>query len=498
MENKELLEKIKQSKDGEELSKLIEYTRPELKIVNDLMFTHLFPERVFYNLPNPLKTACYQFDDPRERDVFLWSAITCLSSVFSENTFTYFNRQIVYCNMYSFIVAKSGSGKGIMSFSKDFIHATNKRYIDSYMRDMEEYERELSEMKNPKEKEQHKKYKPLFISKIIPSNITTPRFIQMLESMQDSGVLMFESEADAILKKLKSEHGEYTDIFRKAFTHETVEKLIKQNDEVNRVESPRLSILCSGTPNQPKRMFSHNGNAENGTLQRFSFYVFNKDSEFVSVWDQFINNGQNLPKVLKEMSEEIDTISRMTKIQIKITDEQSKRFELFWRDIERKYKKLYGEEIISVTRRLSLTFVRVAMILQRLKSVTHPKQNNDDFIPVYIQDEIFVLTCEIMNVITNHTFVVWEMVTGAAQKNKEDDKGSEKTDQSKFFFAIEKYIDEKEGFEMDISTSELVEIAESMNISESTMKRYRKEFINSGLLEQVSRGVYNIKMKDDD
>ena len=142
---------------------LEQYEAPDLKLSSDLKHTPLFADSIYYRLPNPLKTACLQFDDQRERDVFFFSCLIALSSVFSENTYTMFNRQRIYTNLYGFITAKSGSGKGTMGFAKDFIKETNKRFLNEWKKQMDEY----NETPEKDIKSHYPQGKPRFMSKVI-------------------------------------------------------------------------------------------------------------------------------------------------------------------------------------------------------------------------------------------------------------------------------------------------------------------------------------------
>lgn len=48
----------------------------------------------------------------------------------------------------------------------------------------------------------------------------------------------------------KSEHGNYSDGFRKAFHHEKISYLRRKDREYVTLETPKLSALLSGTPRQ--------------------------------------------------------------------------------------------------------------------------------------------------------------------------------------------------------------------------------------------------------
>ena len=100
------------------------------------------------------------------------------------------------------------------------------------------------------------------------------------------------------LCEIKSEHGNYSDGFRKAFHHETISYLRRKDREFVELENPRLSALLSGTPKQVSALIP---NAENGLFSRFIFYFMN----IKPVWkDVFANSGdQTLDLYFKDLGE---------------------------------------------------------------------------------------------------------------------------------------------------------------------------------------------------
>jgi hypothetical protein len=62
--------------------------------------------------------------------------------------------------------------------------------------------------------------------------------------------LIFENEADALSNMLKQDYGNFSDILRNSFQHETVSISRASDDRYFEIKSPQLSIVLSGTPNQ--------------------------------------------------------------------------------------------------------------------------------------------------------------------------------------------------------------------------------------------------------
>lgn len=84
---------------------------------------------------------------------------------------------------------------------------------------------------------------------------------------------MVESEIDTIVNANRQEWGNYTDIIRKSYENEeyTMYRKGKGRAEYSDIESLKLSIAISGTPNQFKQLIY---STENGLFSRGTYYVF--------------------------------------------------------------------------------------------------------------------------------------------------------------------------------------------------------------------------------
>jgi hypothetical protein len=92
----------------------------------------------------------------------------------------------------------------------------------------------------------------------------------LLHALHDNpgGVLAYDSEADTLSTGNRRDFGGFSDVLRKTFEHEPLNRA--RLSESFLVENPRLSFSISGTLGQvPKLIFSD----EDGLLSRFWFYV---------------------------------------------------------------------------------------------------------------------------------------------------------------------------------------------------------------------------------
>ena len=110
--------------------------------------------------------------------------------------------------------------------------------------------------------------------------------------------MIFETEGDTLAQTFKSEHGNYSDGFRKAFHHEIISYNRRKDREFVELETPRLSALLSGTPKQVSTLIP---NAENGLFSRFIFYYMN----ILPVWkDVFAgDDSQTLDDYFRQLGD---------------------------------------------------------------------------------------------------------------------------------------------------------------------------------------------------
>lgn len=177
--------------------------------------------------------------------------------------------------------------------------------------------------------------------------------------------LIFETEGDTLANTFKSDYGNFSDGFRKAFHHEMISYTRRKDREFVELTKPRLSTLLSGTPKQILALIP---DAENGLFSRFIFYNMNLRLEWrdvfsespVSLDDYFIDLGQRYFQFYQ-------TLQQSQPIRFSLSVNQQKEFNQFFTEIQQEYSNLFGLDIVASVRRLGLITFRVAMILTSLR-----------------------------------------------------------------------------------------------------------------------------------
>ena len=122
-----------------------------------------------------------------------------------------------YCpELLTMIVAPAASGKGIMNYGRLLLQAI--------------------EGQNGKQV-------------YIPANTSASALLKMMDKYDGRGIV-FATEMDTLTQTLRAAYGQFGDIVRCIFEHETVSQLRRQNNEFIEIRNPRIAMLLSGTPNQ--------------------------------------------------------------------------------------------------------------------------------------------------------------------------------------------------------------------------------------------------------
>ena len=186
-----------------------------------------------------------------------------------DNVCGVYDERVVYSNLYLFVVADAGMGKGALSLCRELVDPLNQRLHEQSMQMALDYKRDLSEYqknkgKNPDAAEPNP---PPLKTLVVPANSSASSLMSILADNDGRGFI-FETEGDTLSQTLKSEHGNYSDMLRKGFHHERISMSRRKDREHLEIDNPRISVVLAGTPEQVRHLIP---DAENGLLSRFIF-----------------------------------------------------------------------------------------------------------------------------------------------------------------------------------------------------------------------------------
>lgn len=229
-----------------------------------------FPECVFEHLPPFLNEVVNNSISLDDRDTILIGAIVCLSVCF-HNICGVYDERIVYPNLYLFVVADAGMGKGALTLCRELVAPINRNLHELSKRLELEYKEAMNAyIKGKKDGGMTMPTEPPMRMLVIPANSSASSFLKILGDNDGIG-LLFESEGDTLSQTLKSDYGNYSDVLRKAFHHELVSLSRRKDREYCEVSNPRVSVALAGTPEQVRKLIP---DAENGLMSRFCFISF--------------------------------------------------------------------------------------------------------------------------------------------------------------------------------------------------------------------------------
>lgn len=415
--------------------------------------TPQIPFEVYNQLPQLLKEGAEMFQDSIEKDVFLIGAITVLSGCLPNIVGIYFDEQ-VSAHLYAFITAPAGSGKGKLKWAKYLGMAIHKEMVSISAIEKEKYEQELEQYNNLTRNQRQDVEKPKEPKRnmfFIPANSSSSAFIQALSDNNFKGIL-FETEADTLAGTLKQEWGNFSDVLRKAFHHESTNMFRRKDNEFIEIEDPHLAIALSGTPKQVHNMMP---DAENGLFSRFLYYAFEDYSDFknpfishqsVNYLDFFQEQGQQVFQLYKELNK------FQKPIKFELTGEQADDFTSKFKESFQRNRLLLGNDFNANSRRLGLITFRIAMVLSAIRIL----ESGDISNPLICNETDYQTALNIAFTLEKHAIAVYKNLPNNNLKGIKQ----------KFFDALPNEFD-RQGY---------LKIAAEIGIKEKAAEKYIGQF----------------------
>lgn len=425
------------------------------------------PESVYTSLPQTLKEACNVFKG-RERDVFLTSALSVLSGGFY-NVQGYYSNEVVFPNLFSFVVAPPASGKGSMKYAKqlgdcyhNFLINESKEALKKYKKEKLLFDRKLKKAKTDQEIEELIEPKPPKVNVFfIPADTSSSMLIKHLEDNGGLGCIC-ETETDTISNALGKEWGGYSDILRKGFQAETISKSRVKDLEYCEITEPKFSLTITGTPNQMDSLIT---SIQDGLFSRFLFYSFTSEPVWNSTYTIKITNSKK--EIFSNFSAILcDKFKSNEKQIFYMTEKQGYELDKRFSDALKHNTINYSSSVSGITFRLGLMTFKIAMLLSALRS-NEPE--------IYCSDEDFeTAMCLVEKVYMPHSINLL---------NKYDKSNTSLT-------LVEQKLLEWMPDSQNFKRSEISEEALKLEISDRTLSDVLKKFINLNQIKKIKNGLY--------
>ncbi len=362
--------------------------------------------------------------------------------------------------MFVFITAPAGSGKSNMEWSKYFGQTIHDAIISNSKLQKEDYKSELEQYNSRTRKEKAeipKPEEPPYKMFFIPANCSASAFVQTMNDNNFQGII-FETEADTLANSFKQEWGNFSDVLRKAFHHESTTMKRRSENETIEIKDPHLAIVLSGTPKQVHNLMP---DVENGLFSRFLYYAFEDDCDFknpfisyssVNYVDFFNNKGQQIS----------DLYNLLSNLQLPITFEfletQKTEFTQIFNEMLKRNKLLLGNDFIANTKRLGVITFRISMILSALRILEDGILSS----PLICSDTDFNTALQIAITLEKHAVAVFQNLPNNELKDKK----------LKFFEALPEQFDRQT----------YLKIATKLEIQNKAAEKYVGQFKKAGLL----------------
>lgn len=436
-----------------------------------------FSEELFLSLPAFLQKVACRADNPKEADILILSAISCISAVLP-NYYAIYDDVTIYANLCCYITARASSGKGRIALCRYLVKPIHEKLRSEYKNMKAQYDSDMIQFERDKRDKTKtglvKPEKPQQKMLIIPGNTSASAVTQIMCDNGGTG-LIFESEGDVLAKSFKNEHGDYSENFRAAFHHEPFSFHRRGNDEHVEVEVPKLSAVLSGTPEQIKTLIR---TPENGLFSRFLYYFLESNLEFKNVFKR--SAGQSLNDYFASLGNEYETFYYTLKglpnsLEFSLTDAQQSEFLEFFSENQTDMFIDFGDGIIATVRRLALMCYRIAMVLSALRLM----ETGNFYEDVVCTDEDFRSAMAISQVLLKHATKVFCELFGEKRRKRLSSSA-----ERNLFDALPD----------DFGRQEYISAAKSLGINERTAEGYVAKFCGKmGLVERQGYGKYHKK-----
>lgn len=411
-----------------------------------------------------------------EFDMALTSALTMLSTVTPRVHGQYHGRNIAP-TLYLYIVARAGSGKGILNTMRPAVGIWQKYIHDISQARVKEFEKKehtylLEETKAKRSG------KPLTIDPPepvrqmnlnIPGSITQAKLTEQLATNEHYPALMHESEIGILTDAISQDYGKYTHLLNKIAHQEEIGRDSLANS-YQCCQRPLMGVLLSGTFGQFIRFIP---SADDGLFSRFLAYTVNKPVEWKDLTDEDDNpaTGRYYNEIgLRVLDigiflDEHPTFIRYTKAQ---RDRMNVRF----RRLTEK-AQLYGDdERQGIVNRLGRSHFCICMTLTALRKAE--RECTLENLP--IQDIDFDIAMKFVLVFHEHILSLGTRL----KKNDTCPPASDPNIYERLFAELP----------TQFRTADLNTLAESLGIPPRTAARRLKIWTEKAIITKLSMGKY--------
>lgn len=442
-------------------------------------------------LPATLQRVIEGQQTAEERDKTLLASLNLLAMA-QPNVYGIYHGKRVYTPFYLFILGIAGiANKGVIDDVKQLLMPIDKAMRAKYYAQMDEYEELHTEWEQKKaqrikgaEAAGPEPKEPVYRRIFVSADSSAAAFKLDLYNYGGRGIV-FSTEADTLTQVLGQEWGQFSDAFRMAFHHETIESTRAKDRQHIVIEEPQLGMLVTCTPKQITYLLSPK-QCENGTSSRDLFYCTRGSVEWRSpfeakepVADRYYKIGEGVKVMYDQLTARSDK-----RIQILLAKEQQQLFDAHFSPLLPEQVGLYGTDFAAFVVRIALVAFRLMMILTTLRYYEQGSLADLQQQAFVCNDDDFHTAMTIIDCLVAHTAYVYTTLL-----HPDDDvpltvqpmKGREQ----QLFMSLPD----------EFPTQQFEQTCKALGIPVKTGQRYLGNFISRyQLIERISQGHY-VKLK---
>lgn len=423
-------------------------------------------------LPLFLERVAQVNNSDEDADMLILGALAVISACLP-NIFGIYAKMTFYPNIYLFVTARAGRGKGRLSLCRSIVSPIHDELRAQAEVEEEKYKLEREAYKRQKRGDNIPEPTPPPIRLLFfPANSSATAIYQALSENNEQG-LLFETEGDVLASTFGQDFGDFSSGLRCAFQHEPLSYLRRTQREYVNIKKPRLSTVLSGTPNQIVNLMT---SVENGLFSRFLFYYLDKKLEWIDVFDE--GDGEPLDEYFEKLGQQYlafyHTLQELSPIKFQMTKEQGIAFNGHSRLLQDEYVNLFGDDTVASVRRLATSTFRIAMILSALRIMEDGIVDS----PRICSEDDYQTAMAISEVLQQHMLrVIKELPSGGSKMV---------IGQAKEPLLLKTFWD---SLPEEFEAKDFKAVAQQVGLTIPTAERYIRQWVDTRL-DKVSRGRY--------
>ena len=438
-------------------------------------------------LPVTIQRTLEGKNNPVEQDKTILTSLDLLAMA-EPNVYGIYGGRRVYTPFYLFILGMAGiSHKGAIDDVKELLMPIEKHIQAQYFAQLADYKEQHAEWETRKaqrgkgaESAGPEPEEPVYHSLFVSADSSAAAFKSDLYSFGGRGMI-FSTEADTLTQALSQEWGQFTDVLRMAFHHESITSTRTKDKQHIVIDEPQLGLLVTCTPKQISSLLSPKQN-ENGSSSRNLFYVAKEELGWKSPFEEKEPIADRYREIGQSVKQMYDLLVKRSKnrIQILLTEEQQQAFNAHFQPLLPEQIGLYGVEFAAFIVRIALVAFRMMMVLTTLRNFEHGHLADNQQQAFVCTDDDYQTAMTIIDCLVAHTGYVYNTLLRPSDEQQLNVQ-SLKPREQQLYLALDD----------EFTTKQFEQTAKTLGIPLKTAQRYLGNLISRyQLIKRPSQGNY--------